>query len=106
MYTSTPNSSHVVIQFINDKPLPSDNTQLWIKKSPCSSCSNRLLELYKFSRKPTLYVGAISRPHHSDDDKGLSQLLKEGFDIKVWESLADEKDCDVNEYINNLKKTM
>ncbi|XP_019849090.1 PREDICTED: uncharacterized protein LOC109580418 [Amphimedon queenslandica] len=106
VYTSTPDSIHVVIQFIKDKPLPSNNTELWIKKSPCSSCSSRLLDLYKFSPKPTLYIGAISRPHHSDDDKGLIQLLKEGFNIKVWDPLVDENDCDVNEYINNLKKTM
>ena len=73
--------------FINDiSNNPDHITTLWIKNSPCADCSRELIEYFENHHKPTIYVGKI---WHFDDknDRGLINLMKAGFKIKVWETL-------------------
>ena len=73
--------------FINDiSNNPDHITTLWIKNSPCADCSRALLEYFENHHKPTIYVGKIWR-YDDKNDCGLINLMKAGFEIKVWETL-------------------
>ena len=61
---------------------------IWIKNSPCTSCSERLIAFFRNQRnKPTIYVGRIWQPYDENDRQGLVKLVQQGFSIEVWERL-------------------
>ena len=61
---------------------------IWIKNSPCASCSERLIAFFRNQRnKPTIYVGRIWQPYDENDRQGLVKLVQQGFSIEVWERL-------------------
>ena len=43
--------------------------------------------LSKLQKKPIIYVGRIYRPNNQEDDEGLMNLVQQGFELKVWETL-------------------
>ncbi|XP_019854781.1 PREDICTED: uncharacterized protein LOC109583766 [Amphimedon queenslandica] len=79
---------HAEIKFIDDNKDPFEITDLLIKNSPCHECSEKLLKHFEdLNNKPTIHVGRIWHLYDSDDDNGIIELLKDEFDIIVWEDL-------------------
>ena len=78
---------HAEIVFIEDTQNPEEITKLFIKNSPCSKCAQHLIAYFKFCDiKPDIFIGRIYRQGIKEDDEGLRDLMKEGFNIQVWES--------------------
>ena len=73
---------------------------MWITNSPCSDCAQRLIKHFKSCHtKPDISIGKIYQQQKEKDDEGLQDLMKEGFNIKVWESF--QKDPQTEREIRN-----
>lgn len=103
---------HAEIKFIKGNEDPFEITDLLIKNSPCHKCSEKLLKHFKdLDDKPTIHVGRIWHIRHlenKDDRNGMIELLKDEFDITVWEDLHSlicrKHPSFTSDYINNLYK--
>ena len=92
---------HAEIVFIEDTQNPKEVTKLSIKTSPCSNCAQHLIAYFKFCDiKPDIFIGKIYRQRIKGDDEGLQDLMKEGFNIQVWESFQQDPQ---NTYANPEK---
>ena len=60
---------------------------IWIKNSPCAKCSQVLINFFFNNRKPKIYFGRIYRLDDEEDREGLINLLQNGFELEVWETL-------------------
>ena len=93
---------HAEIVFIENKPNPEDITGLWITNSPCSDCAQRLITHFKSCHtKPDIFIGKIYQQEKEKNDEGLLDLMKEGFNIEVWESFQQDPKI-VREIKNHL----
>ena len=82
---------HAEIVFIENTPNPEDITGLWITNSPCYNCAQRLITHFKSCHtKPDIFIGKIYQQQKKEDDEGLQDLMKEGFNIQVWESFQQD----------------
>ena len=80
---------HAEIVFIENTPNPVDITELWITNSPCSDCAQCLITHFKSCHtKPDIFIGKIYQ--QKKDDEGLQDLMKEGFNLNVWESFQQD----------------
>ncbi|XP_019849039.1 PREDICTED: uncharacterized protein LOC109580384 [Amphimedon queenslandica] len=109
VYISTPGGTHAEIQFISDNQNPKTVTDLWIKNSPCASCSQSLIQYFKdCPKKPTIYIGRIWHLNDSFDDQGLIDIIEAGFTLSVWGELNallyGSGDTTTASYLNKLKK--
>ena len=87
---------HAEIGFIEDTQNPKEVTKLPIKNSP--QC---LIAYFKFCDiKPDIFIGKMYRQGIKEDDEGLQDLIKEGFNIEVWESFQQDPQ---NTYANPEK---
>ena len=95
--------------FIND-PLnkPNHTKALWIKNSPCADCSRALYKYFNHYHKPIIYVGQVWRLRNRNDNEGLKNLMKAGFEIKVWETLHTKmygsEDSKTADHLDKLEK--
>lgn len=79
---------HTVEVFINNTTDPRGISKIWLKRSPCVNCSHKLISFYKYiERKPTLYIGQVSRSSTTRDREGMKQLLQNGFKLRTWTRL-------------------
>lgn len=79
---------HAEMSFLNQVETLEGITDMFIKNSPCSKCSRELIARFaSYHKKPRIYVGRIYNLEDEEDRRGLKELLKEGFELKVWEEL-------------------
>ena len=82
---------HAEIDFIENTPNPEDITGLWITNSPCYNCAQHLITHFKScDTKPNIFIGKIYQQEKEKNDEGLLDLMKEGFNIQVWESFQQD----------------
>ena len=85
---------HAEIEFIENTPNPEDITELWITNSPCYNCAQHLIQHFKSCHtKPDIFIGKIYQQEKEKmkrNDEGLQDLMKEGFNIQVWESFQQD----------------
>lgn len=85
---------HAEIVFIKDTPNPEDVTGLWITNSPCYNCAQHLIKHFKSCcKKPDIFIGKIyqqEKEKMKKNDEGLQDLMKERFEIQVWESFQQD----------------
>lgn len=87
IYLSEKNE-HAEIEFTTKEKFPGRITALWITNSPCAECSEKLITFFKNKvEKPTLYIGKIYKGDWDANRKKLIELVKNGFNIEVWEEL-------------------
>ena len=77
---------HAEVLFTRDT-LPCNIHTIWIKNSPCAKCSKVLITFFHKIRKPKIYFGRIYRLNDEEDREGLINLLQNGFELEVWETL-------------------
>ena len=89
LYRSNSDPPYTHAEFIFTRKTQAHNiTEIWIKNSPCAQCSQVLIQFFKNCRKkPIIYVGRIYRPDNQEDNEGLMNLVQQGFELKVWETL-------------------
>ena len=85
LYCST-QTQHAEILFTK-AALPYKTHTIWIKNSPCARCSKVLINFFSNNRKPKIYFGRIYRLDDDEDREGLIDLLQNGFELEVWETL-------------------
>ena len=93
--------------FISTNSDPEKISSIYIKSSPCSACSTKLIAHFAdCQQKPKIFIGKISHLRDPNHKKGLQQLLKNGFEIQVWQSLHDMMFSTkmTEKYIQGLKK--
>ena len=98
---------HAEIDFIENTPNPEDITGLWIANSPCYNCAQRLIKHFKSCHtKPKIFIGKIYQQQKEKDDEGLQDLMKEGFNIEVWESFQQDPQTvrEIRNYLFGLGK--
>ena len=100
---------HAEILFMEDTTsIKKDITELWIKKSPCSLCSQKLKTYFEGYTKPDIFIGEIYQKHNQEDDKQLICLIKKGFNIRVWETLCNlnskTSSLDTQKYLLRLRR--
>ena len=102
-----PGADHAVELFVSTNTQPDQITELYIKESPCYTCSSKLIEHFRQShKKPALFLAKIRHLHNVSDREGLRQLIQEGFDINPWTHLhylMEGDDTTTREYIKELK---
>ena len=107
VFINTPGGKHAEILFITSKKQPHHTSTMKIKNSPCHNCSTELINHFRRQhQKPTIFVGRIWHLDDSSHRKGLQQLLKNGFNIRVWKKLHDKmygSDTSTENYIRRLK---
>ena len=77
---------HAEVLFTKDT-LPYNIHTIWIKNSPCAKCSKVLITFFHKTQKPKIYFGRIYRLDDEEDREGLINLLQNGFELEVWETL-------------------
>ena len=93
--------------FISSNAQPGAIKSIYIKNSPCSACSAKLITHFSDCQlKPTIFIGKISHLRDPNHKKGIQQLLKNGFEIQVWQTLHDMMFSTkmTEKYIQGLKK--
>ena len=98
---------HAEELFISSNTDPETITSIYIKNSPCSACAIKLITHFnKCQKKPTIFIGKISHLRDPNHKKGLQKLLKNGFEIQVWQTLHDLMFSTrmTEKYIQKLKK--
>lgn len=98
---------HAEIVFIENTPNPVDITGLWITNSPCYNCAQHLITHFKSRHtKPDIFIGKIYQQQKKEDDEGLQDLMKEGFNIDVWESFQQDPQTvrEIRKYLFDLSK--
>ena len=91
VFINIPRGKHAEMLFINSKKQPHHISTMRIKNSPCHNCSTKLINHFRHQhQKPIIFVGQIWRLYNISDEKGLQQLLINGFDIQVWETLHNK----------------
>ena len=101
---------HAEIVFIENTPNPEDITGLWITNSPCYNCAQHLIKHFEsYHTKPDtlcIFIGNIYRQQKEKDDEGLQDLMKEGFNIDVWESFQQDPQIvrEIRNYLFGLGK--
>lgn len=89
----------------NCKITPSTITAIWIKNTPCTPCSSKLLDFYDNQQKPTMYIGRIYHP--KEHEKGLLDLTDAGFKFTEWEDVLELRDkresLHTRDYIKKLQ---
>ena len=107
VFINTPGGKHAEILFITSKKPPHHTSTMKIKNSPCHNCSTELINHFHHQRqKPTIFVGQIWRLYNINDREGLRQLLINGFDIRVWNTLHDKMyglDTITGNYVRQLQ---
>ena len=107
MFINSPGGPHAEIMLINSNERPK---KIYITNSPCQNCSNALRQHFAYSSsKPTILVGRIWHLNNEEDDEGLRQLLREGFNIEVWDELHERmypNDSLTRNYIQKLKSSI
>ena len=107
VFINTPGGKHAEILFITSKKQPLHISTMRIKNSPCHNCSTELINHFRHQcQKPTIFVGRIWRLYDPSDREGLQQLLINGFDIRVWQTLHNKmygSDTSTENYIRQLQ---
>ena len=88
--------------FVNEGD-PKDVDVMWMKKAPNASGSELLINFFRHKyQKPVLHIGHIYR-YTGLDRQGLKNLIKEGFELKVWEHVSDIVRPKYSNYTNCLR---
>ena len=108
VFINTPGGKHAEILFITSKKQPLHISTMRITNSPCQNCSTELINhFYHQRQKPAIFVGRIWHLDDPNHREGLRQLLINGFDIRVWQTLHDKmygSDTSTENYIRQLQK--
>ncbi len=108
---SSKGNEHVIEQLVkeykSDKRIAKDITSIWIKWSPCSACSTKLMNFFKKTElKPTLYIAEIYRQEDYEDRENMKDLLEKGFQLEVWRTLKNKmhgkKDNETEKYLKDI----
>ncbi len=108
---SSKGNEHVIEQLVkeykSDKKIAKDITSIWIKWSPCSACSPKLMNFFnKTEPKPTLYIAEIYRQENDEDKENMKLLHKVGFQLEVWQRLKNrmhgKKDNETEKYLKDI----
>ncbi len=108
---SSKRDEHVIEQLVekykSDKSIAKDITSIWIKWSPCSACSTKLMNFFdKTESKPTLYIAEIYRKKNYEDKENMKDLLEKGFQLEVWRTLKNrmygKKDNETEMYLKDI----
>ena len=109
LYRSKSNPSKHAEVILTEKTQARNITEIWIKNSPCAQCSQVLIQFFNNCRKPIIYVGRIYRPDNQEDREGLMNLVQQGFELKVWETLHtmmyDPYSRKTHNYLRDVKQT-
>ena len=86
---SPSNSDKTVVEIFADEVDLNTVDTLWIKKALKLSDSELLQQLFsKKINKPILFIGHIHK-YTSEDRQGLKNLITNGFEVKVWETVSN-----------------
>ncbi len=76
---------------------PARIRKIWLKSSPCSSCSKLLIKMYsKVPKKPEICIGHIYKPGVEVDKQGMNNLKDNGFNVSLWDNFYKTKYGNLN----------
>lgn len=65
-----------------DCPAMQATSMIGMSYSPCQTCAEKMVEGME-GNLPTIHLAWV----HNDDIKGIKYLIKNGFNVKVWETI-------------------